>query len=328
MKTAVKISLILALLAALAIPFAAQAQVTSYTSGFQIQNLEPVGGTVASVSIKFVSQDPAVAPITISDTVNPNSSKTYYPLTQVGDGFNGSVVVKSNVEIAAIANVLGSNPAGHVGAYGASYDGFTGGGSKVNLPLVMKEAYGINTWFNVQNTSSTTDATVTIAYKPGTCTETAVIKPGAAHTFDQKTNTCLPNLFVGAATIDAGTGQVVASVMQVTTPGQLKANLLAYNGFTTASTNPVMPLVVVGVSSPNAIGTGIQIQNTAASGSSDVTLTYYPGTGNPGASCTITQNIPAGKFEDLWLPNHASELLDWLRFWCGPVLHWLGQSDR
>ena len=76
--------------------------------------------------------------------------------------------------------------------------------------------YGIDTWFNVQN-AGTVETTVNIAYKPGTCTDSASIKPGAAKTFKQADNACLPAGFVGAATVTS-VQPVVAVVMQVRWP--------------------------------------------------------------------------------------------------------------
>jgi len=253
---------------------AADATVT-YTSGFQLQNLT---GSLATIAIDFYNQDGSTAN-TVSDTIAANGSKTYFPLNAVTTGFNGSVVVSSDQQLAAIANVLGNN-----GQRGASYGGFSAGATTVNLPLTMKAAYGIDTWFNVQN-AGTSSTTVNVAYKPGTCTESVSIAPGAAKTFKQADNTCLPAGFVGAATITSAE-PVVAVVMQVDAQ-----SLLAYNGFTTASTNPVMPLVS---SNFYQSGTGIQIQNTGAS-STDVTISYSPSTGFPGAACTETQSIPAGQ---------------------------------
>jgi len=67
------------------------------------------------------------------------------------------------------------------------------------------------------------------------------------------------------------------------------SSLLAYNGFASANTKPVMPLVT---SNFYNSGTGIQIQNTGGS-PTNVTLSYSPSPGFPGAACTETKAIPA-----------------------------------
>jgi len=288
-----KLALALTIILALALPSIAFADVTSYTSGFQLQNLE---GTVANITIHFINQADGLEAANVTDTIPANSSKTYYPLSAVAAGFNGSVVVDSDKQLAAITNVLGNS-----GAYGSSYVGFTAGATTINVPLVMKNNYGINTWLNVQNTG-TANTDVTIDYGGG-CTDSVTgLKPGAAHTFDQATTACLtPTPYAGAATVtSSGSVPVAVTVIQVTgSSAGLLPSLLAYNGFTTASTAPAMPLVTSGYYNS---GTGIQIMNTGGT-NTDVTLTYTPSAGFPGATCTETKTILAGKSTTFGFPS-------------------------
>jgi hypothetical protein len=287
----IRIALALSVLLALVLPITAFADVTSYTSGFQLQNIE---ATQADITILFYDESDGSVAATVTDTIPASSSKTYYPLAAVPAGFQGSAVVQSTTKVLAIVNVLGNN-----GGYGASYVGFTSGATTVNVPLVMKSNYGISTWLNVQNAGAD-NANVTITYKPGTCTETATITPGAAKTFDQATNTCLAAGFVGAATVTSGSVPVAVTIMQVTgSSAGLKPSLLAYNGFTSAATNPIMPLVTSGWYKS---GTGIQIQNTGAS-DTNVTIAYTPSAGFPGAACTETKAVTAGTSVTFSFPN-------------------------
>ncbi len=265
------------------VPLVVSAQSLTYTAGFQLQNLS---ANLASVVVTYYNQDGTVA-ATVNDTINANSSKTYFPLSAVVNGFNGSVIVSSDQPLAAIANVLGNN-----GQRGASYAGFEAGATTVNLPLTMKASYGNNTWFNVQNAGSNS-TTVYVSYKPGSCTESASVAPGASRTFNQASNTCLPTGFVGAATVTS-TESIVAAVIQVS-----PNSLFAYNGFTTGSANPVMPLVSSNVYNS---GTGIQIQNTGAS-NTDVTVSYTPSAGFPGAACTETKTVSAGQSVTFGFPQ-------------------------
>ena len=256
------------------------AQITNYDADFQVQNLSSTNA--AAVVITFYNQDGSVA-ATVSDSIPANSSTTYSPLpTSVPAGFNGSVVISSDQPVAAIANVKGNS-----GAYGSSYSSFNQGSSSIGLPLINKDFYGINTWFNVQNTGSAA-TTVTVSYSGTSCTENATIQPSAAATFDQSTNTCLPSAYNGAATITTGNpgDTIVATVMQAADIG-----LFAYNGFATGSTNPVFPLV-----SNNWYGieTGIQIQNSG-SAATTVTVTYTPS--QAGTACTETGTIQPGAAE-------------------------------
>ncbi len=286
-----KILFVFVVLLLLAVPLAASAQtnISTYTSGFQVANLDATN--TANIMITFVDQANPTGPhASVNDTVAPNSSKTFFPLTQVADGFNGSVVISSDQEVAAIANVLGND-----GAHGASYVGFSGGGTTVNLPLVMKNNFGISTWFNVQNTGNSA-ANVTVTFQGG-ATQNATIQPGAAWTSDQSTNGDLAAGFVGSATI-VSDEPVAATVMQVTSDTSgLAPNLLAYNGFTTADPNPVMPLITSGFYSS---GTGIQIQNTGA-GTTSVTVSYTPSLA--GNACTETKDIPANSSVTFGFPS-------------------------
>lgn len=255
----------------------ASAQINSYSSGFQVANQS---SNTATIVIQYINQDGTVN-TEIQDTIDPNGSKTYFPIG-ASAGFNGSVVISSNESIVAITNVLGNGF-----DFGASYESFSAGAASVNLPLVMKENFSFNTWFNVQNASSPdsgSDVNVTVTYPGTSCTETATIKAGAAATFNQQTNTCLPSGHVGSASITATGGDIVATVMQVG-----PAQLLAYNGFTGGSNQPVMPLVQA---ANFGFFSGIQLQNTG-SASTDVTVSYAPGTS--GTACTETQTIAAGQ---------------------------------
>jgi len=283
----------------LALPAVALAQSGGpYTSGFQLQNLDP--GT-ATVSINYYSPSGSVA-ATVNDTINGSSSKTYFPLSGVSAGFSGSAVVSSDKPLAAIVNVLTSDFLG-----GASYSGASAGAATVSLPLVMKNNFGISTWYNVQNAGSS-NANVTVTYSGSACTDTKTgLAPGAAVTFDQASNTgagaCLPAGYVGSATVtNSGTGQpLVAAVMQIKTGAK---SLLAYNGFTgsDASNTPVMPLV-----STNFFHslTGIQIQNTGAS-ATNVTVHYTPSAGFPGAACNETKSVAAHSSTTFFLPFPAA----------------------
>lgn len=287
----VRLSIALAILLAMVLPLAAGAQISTYTSGFQLQNLDQVND--ASVTIQFVNPDGSQAVVGgVADTILAGSSKTYFPLDAVSAGFNGSVVIASNTQVAAVANVLAND-----GLYTAAYDGFSAGADTVNIPLVMKNNFGIDTWFNVQNTGSVA-TNVSVSYAPGTCTDSATIQPGAAATFDQGADACLSDGFVGAASITSDAAPVAATVLQVTSnTSGLLPNLLAYNGFTTASTEPVMPLVTSGY---YGSGTGIQIQNTGGS-DTDVTISYSPSLA--GNVCDETKTVPAGESVTFAFPN-------------------------
>lgn len=253
-------------------PSVTYAQGQGYTSGIQVQNLD---AGPAAVTLTFYNQDGSTASQT-SDTIPGNDSKTYFQATlPAPSGFSGASVISSDKPLAAISNVTKNSLAA-----GAAYVGSNAGSTSVNLPLLMKNNAGFNSWFSLQNAGSAT-AAVTVSYSDGT-TASGSIPVGAARVFNQAAEN--HNLPFFSATISSDQ-PVVAVVVQ-----ERPANIAAYNGFTGGSTNPVMPLI-----NANNAGfvTGIQIQNTGDT-STDVTVTYT----SPNApSCTETQSIGANASE-------------------------------
>jgi len=252
--------LALALLASVLVP-AAAAQGITWTTGFQVQCL---ASTAATTTITYYNQDGTVA-ASATDSVPAMGSKTYFPLSAVSDGFNGSVVISSDQPVVAIANTLGNYP-----QYGASTEGFTSGASSMSLPLIMRGNSGYYTWFNVQNVG-TTAASVSVEYVAGSdgsdySAAAVSIQPSAAHTFDQRDMTQLGTKFIGSAVVTSDQ-PVVATVMQV---GETYKNLMGYNGFAAGSTSVSLPLVMANNS---GYYTGFQVQNVGSS-STTVNITY------------------------------------------------------
>jgi hypothetical protein len=288
------ILLIVALLSTLFV-LPASAQTITWTSGFQVQNLNSTAQ--ASILISYYNQDgtqPAGTPV--SDVIPAMGSKTYFPI-HAAEGFNGSVVVESDQPVVAIANSIGSTDT-TANFYWASTESFDAGSQEVSLPLIMRANAGFSTWFNVQNAGST-DATVSVEYIPGSSgsayTEPPVIiKPGASHTFPQADLAALGDKFVGSAVITSNNVPVVATVMQVGAK-----TMLGYNGFTGGgSTQVSLPLIM---SNNNGFFTGIQVQNVGTA-QTVVTVDYGTNIGgtfnpandtatlDPGESATFLQN--------------------------------------
>lgn len=249
-------------------PSVTYAQGQGYTSGIQVQNLD---AGPAAITLTFYNQDGSTASQT-TDTIPGNDSKTYFQATLTApSGFSGAAVISSDKPLASISNVTKNSLAA-----GAAYVGSNAGSTSVNLPLLMKNNAGFNSWFSLQNAGSAT-AAVTVSYSDGTSAN-ASIPVGAARVFNQATEN--HNAAVFSASISSDQPVVAVAVQE------RPANIAAYNGFTSGSTNPVIPLV-----NANNAGfvTGIQIQNTGDT-STDVTVTYT----SPNApSCTETQSIGA-----------------------------------
>ncbi len=258
-------------------PQPAAAQKFTYTSGIQLMNVSTSPGTVSFTYYNTSTglQEGSVA----TDTIAAGESKNYYP--HPNPGFSGSLVISSDVEMAAVSNIQTPD-----GSARASYIGVNAGSNSVYLPTLMTKNGQNDTWISIQNTGGS-DATVSIDYSDCTSGEPTgiVIKSGASKQINNATETCHSSkIFSGVIT----SNQPVAAVVLQEKPGVM----YAYTGLTnTGSTNPVMPTVTFNNSNNQ---TGIQIQNTGGS-STNVTITYVPAlVGGFGSSCTETQTVAAG----------------------------------
>jgi hypothetical protein len=257
-------------------PAVAQTQFPGYTTGIQIANLSSSSSaTIVLTAYDESSGNQSGTPL--NDTIQPSSSKTYFPISNVSSGFKGSIVVGSSQNAAGIVNILSSDFKA-----GASYVGRSQGDTTVLLPLLNKNNSGFTTWYSIQNAGNS-DATVNVSYSDGTTAGPFTIKPGAARFVYQSQETHNQAIFAGTITSNQ---PVVAVVVQ-----ESNQIIFAYTAFrsTDASTNPFFPLV-----NANNAGyvTGIQIQN-AGNQSTAVTLSYTPVPGN-GTPCTETQTIAPG----------------------------------
>ncbi len=245
----------------------------SYSSCIQIQNLS---GGVAVTQVAFYNADGSSGG-TSTANIPANKSVTLCPLSDVTSGFNGSAIISSDQQVAAVVNVSGNTQFAN-----ASYIGFAQGAANLEIPLLMKDNYGYNTWFKVQNIGSG-PANISVTYSDGTTANQNNIAVGAAATFDQASETHSAAVF--AATVSSSQPLVATVIEESTT------TMLAYNAFTAdaTSTAPVMPLI-----NANNYGfiTGVQIKNGGGSPTT-VTLSYTPS--QAGTACTETQTIGAGQ---------------------------------
>ncbi len=245
----------------------------AYTSGIQVANLT---SSDASISITAYNADGSTSGDPLNDTVPANGSKTYFPISNVASNFQGSIVIASNGDVAAISNILSAD----FSASG-SYVGSAGGATSVGLPILNKDNGGFSTWYSVQNAGSD-PATVNIAYSDGTSAGPFTVPSGAAKLVyqDQETHSA-PN-FAGTVSSDQ---PVVAAVLQ-----ESDKIIFAYTGFTGSSLNPIFPLV-----NANNAGyvTGLQVQNVGTA-ATDVTVSYTPSSADNGTACAETLSVPVG----------------------------------
>lgn len=257
----------------------AAAQSFKFSSGVQVQNLS---GSKANISIAFYKTGASDFLISIPATIEPNDKVTYVTLpSQVEAGFDGSAVISSDQRVAAIVNIVSPDEKIAFGA--GSYVGVSEGSPSVNLPLVKKNHFKFNSFFNVQNVGST-PAQVTVTYSNGFKTPAATIQPGAALRYDAGAEAGLGSVFFGSAIVEA-TGSDIAAVVTEVGP----TTMLVYNGIPTGVNNPVFPLV--NVQPRNGLETGIAVQNTGTA-DTNVTITYTPSS-TEGTACTETKTVAA-----------------------------------
>jgi len=107
----------------------------TYESSIQVRNLTNTAGTI---TLTFYNLSGTIVGTPLTDSIAANETKSYYRSTMPVDaGFNGSVVISSDVEIAAMSNLVGLNAATTPISY-AAYSGFTGGATSAYLPTLSK----------------------------------------------------------------------------------------------------------------------------------------------------------------------------------------------
>ena len=254
----------------------AQAQKpVAFESSIQIRNLSANAGqiTLAFYNLNGFMVGSSDQPIGANETLSFLRSTM-----PIGPGFDGSVIVASNVPVAGMSNLHGLMDATNVMSYGA-FTAFGFGSPTVYLPTLMKNNYGYDTFFYAQNLSGN-DANITVNYSDGVTKTATGVKPGASAKFDQALEDHAGKVF--AATVSA-TQNIAVTV------AQNGPTLLTYNSFAEGSYFPVMPLV-----QENHYGyfSGIQIQNIG-SDEAEVKVRYTPSL--HGTSCDERQTIPAGE---------------------------------
>lgn len=260
-----KIAMLLVVFAMLAVPITAGAQTTTNTS-FQVANLSET--ETANISVVFYDTD-GTEVYTMDDTIPGGQSKVYVQaqMGDLGSTFNGSVVISSDKEVAAIVN---QNTTGD-SRYNASYTGFSEGSDTFYLPVVLNDYYGWHTEVSIQN-AGTSAVDVTVDYSTTACTDSKTgLAAGAAVRFDN-TETCTGGLDAnGSATISA-TGPIVAVVNQIS-PSDEKEQ--TYNGFAPDNGGDTLynPIVLKDYFTFNS---SFQVQNISGA-AMDITADYSDG---------------------------------------------------
>ena len=250
----------------------------SYSSAVSVVNLS---GAPVTITFTYYNPDGTQA-AQVTDSILAYATNIYDPLqSAVPGGFQGGLVVSSDVQLATISNLRGLDGAGKSISF-ASYDGFSGGTMNAYLPLLMANNYGYNTNISVQNAGAV-DTAVTITYSDGTVNNSiTVLKPGASVMIDQTTESH-PTAKVFSAILTSTLAPIVTAVVEA------GSTLLAYSGFGGGSTSPIFPIV-----NANNYGywSSVLIQNV---GTADTTVTVSYTPTMAGTACTETQTIASGQ---------------------------------
>ncbi len=283
--------------------------------------LSPRAGTVSSISTSFVVQntDPSITanisatfydgtgtqtgPITA--VISPKLSTTIDQRTVGGvplspSTYQGSVVLSSNTQLAAVVQELGGSTSSlGTGFRSDVYDGTpsTAAATTVLLPQLLKNVCdpSVNSCYNstiaIQNTSATTSANATLQYNDPnsgqTYTHTGISILANSSVFVDMSNE-LPSLgaFNGSATLTSD--QPVAVVVNHNIAGAL----LVYQGFTSSKsgTKLIVPQALKNIYIPSTnqtYGSGIMVM-TFGGGSANIKVTYTKSNGQ-----TIVSNQTA-----------------------------------
>ncbi len=298
MKNIVRLALGVMLLTLLLVPAAVSAQgPLTYGSAWQVQNLEDVDG---HLTITFFDENGDIISLaTVSnDPIDAQGSNNYFAVKvpNLPSPFQGSAVIASDRELRVIHNLYANDAQGVLWA--ASSAGYTNGGTEIDLPLIMRNNGGYNTWFSVQNAGSE-DTTVSVDFYAGDIAGNdwsppdVVIKPGGAVIFDQAAMASLGTRFIGAAHITSDSENIVATCVELS-----PQDMMAYDGFgmdveivaSIGSPDFIGPIFHYHNPTPTGYWSGVQVQNVGDQ-ATDVTLEFVPQDGGPGVYCTETMTI-------------------------------------
>lgn len=180
------------------------------TSRFAIQNAD--SGPV-NFTLRIFNAD-ANGALVATDTKNnvPPNTAIYYDMATipgVPDNFSGSATIEATGKVVASVMELSVS-----GVAASAFEGVTGGANTVYMPSALCNAFGgYNSFYAVQNTSTSQSANVTVTYKDlnnnTVGTQTGNIGPGAKQSFA----TCgggMGDGFNGSAIITSSGAPIVA----------------------------------------------------------------------------------------------------------------------
>jgi hypothetical protein len=278
MRKIISLMFVLVFLGAMVVPASAAGPAT-YESSVNVTN---VTSSTGHITLDYYNSDGSLE-ASYSDTLDPYETVWYVTLPALTAGFDGSMVISSDVQLGSASTVIGKD-AGAVAMAYAQYIGESAGGATVYLPLLMDSNYGFSTFYSVQNVS-TVPVDIAIAYSDGLVVSAVNdLQPGASAKIDNQAEAHTAKKF--SAILTATGGDIAAAVVEWA-DGTYGNPLMSFNDFNGGSSQILFPMV-----NENNYGywTALPIQNLGGSATT-VTISYTPT--KAGSACTETMQIPA-----------------------------------
>lgn len=180
------------------------------TTRFAVQN---AGGASTEVTITFFNTSAAEVH-SMSETIEPQAALHVDAgqISQLGASFNGSAVIEAAAGGEIVASAMELNVSGN----GASaFEGVSNGATTYYMPSALCQAFGgQNTSYAIQNTSLSTQTSVTVTYYDlsgnEVASDTKNIGPGAKQSFVACDASGMVSNFNGSAVVESTATEVVA----------------------------------------------------------------------------------------------------------------------
>lgn len=279
------IAILTIIMALFAVVSSASAQIAynaPFTTSITYQN---VGTGTATIVFQFYPENNGT-PVSVPATLAEGAGGSLYvgSLAQISSGFNGSVVMSSDVPVVAtLVQISGDSAVKNR----PLSNGFSSGASEYLLATVLKNQFSTSSRFSVQNAGTTAvDVTINLFNADSPSDPPIVVTHnnlpvGAAKYFDMgQLSEISAGSFNGSATITAvenGTAtpaNIVASVLELSTNAD---GASSFEGVTGGASTVYMASALC-----NAFGasSAYAVQNTSSSTTATVTVTYNSSNGS------------------------------------------------
>ena len=335
LKNLVRVLVLLALIVPIGFSVAsAQGPSGTYASGIACVNLDNVAGTF---TIDFYDTGGTLATSLANQSIDANGSVLYFTTAIAGlpDGFMGSAVISSDVQLACSVNTQTSAGTMRVGTSNGVAMADTG--TKLYATQILNDLGGFSSYVAVQNTSGAA-ADITARYFDASGTEvfnvTVNVPAYSTHVFYQDgdengdSTPDLPAGFIGSASFES-TANLAGTVALFNAGADAgTAQLLSYNTFTGGATKVYGPRVVKNLSGVG-FTSGWSCQNVGAA-TTDIVATVVMTNQDTNSDVTAvlqTAAVAPGQAWAVYLGSNTGTVLDGVAKGVGSVVITAPSSD-